>query len=577
MQEESDNVPVKESPSWFFLGDGLVTFLLFIAVYGLYGFYYQTNDDLLFVLMIRGSLSPEPVTAFYDAHIFTANIYAFLYQYLPSVSWYGLFHYGAMALAFLFLLSIVRTFFTGKWQWVLGLLLSLLLFVWGFAPNLIWFNYTRPAILVAGIVLIFIHIKSRSSKIGIVYFFGWLLFVWALCTRPHAVYLVLALLFPVSLVLSLIDRKDRKRLMLCWLPILGISLLFFINDGFLKTSSQVQYEQKAEALFLNKSFGSEGAELSKRDSIIKLSLNNFMWADNELMSVESLRKIYPQKKYNLLDWQALNFHSAKETLWVRSIHRMPILSLLVLVFFLVLIFSYGNWRSILASVSLQLFFLVILFAVTVLIKMPDRLFLPMVFLWVIFSLYHLSVSISSDFYRKSVYKIGLFKKISIALLFLGFCFCSISSFNLENDSTLEAKSNLKIRSRVFDQINSLQGKTIVFTPATNFLLNDLNPLAELQLSPRNQYVFAFGWPSLFESHVAQMKEISGEGSFRKFIESVAGDSNVLFFSDEYAQKMLNAYCSEVFGQNLTWSRSEKLPDLQTTIEKQLYWIQSIGR
>jgi hypothetical protein len=174
--------------------------LLFGLTYGLTGFYYETNDDQIITLLLRG-LSIQPALDNLSIYFFGfSQLLAWLYAVLPQGPWYGILLYGWLLVATMLAFWLLLRAFPHlpPWQrW--GLLTGFYLFCW--LEHVMWFNYLRVPLLLAGTSFLFL--LRRQSEGGASRWWAWLLsgllFLAALCIRPSAAFLGLLVVGPAAL------------------------------------------------------------------------------------------------------------------------------------------------------------------------------------------------------------------------------------------------------------------------------------------------------------------------------------------------------------------------------------------
>ena len=135
-------------------GPVLGLLLLLATVLGL-GCYYETNDDGLLTLLLRGQAAAEPVA---DLGLYFhgwARLWAVLYRHWPALPWYGLTLYALLAGASALLLAVLER--AARPRLTAGpraLLLAGFYFL-ALLEGVIWFNYSRVPLLLAGGGLLF--------------------------------------------------------------------------------------------------------------------------------------------------------------------------------------------------------------------------------------------------------------------------------------------------------------------------------------------------------------------------------------------------------------------------------------
>jgi hypothetical protein len=114
------------------------------------GAYYETNDDGLFTLLLRGQAAGAPVD---DFHLYLhgfSRLWASLYARWPAAPWYGLTLYtlltGACTLLFAVLDRAARPRLRPAGR---ALLLGGFYFI-ALLESVLWFNYVRVPVLLAG-------------------------------------------------------------------------------------------------------------------------------------------------------------------------------------------------------------------------------------------------------------------------------------------------------------------------------------------------------------------------------------------------------------------------------------------
>ncbi|SET29833.1 hypothetical protein [Hymenobacter actinosclerus] len=122
---------------------------------GLLGTYFETNDDLAILGMVRGITTAAPQTDLYLYFHGYAALWTWLYAAWPLVPWYGLTLYGLLYGATVLVAAVLNQLLRphlppGPRFLVLGLLFGLAWLEHGF-----WFNYTRVPLLLAGATLLY--------------------------------------------------------------------------------------------------------------------------------------------------------------------------------------------------------------------------------------------------------------------------------------------------------------------------------------------------------------------------------------------------------------------------------------
>lgn len=180
----------------------LLPLLLLGAVYGAGGFYYESNDDLTIVLLVRGITAAAPVS---NLHVYLGwwgPFLATLYTWVPEFPWYDalltLLVYVSLVVAF-YVLEAIAWSTQCRWR---TLVLELVFFGATYVPHLVQMNFTRPALLLgtsAGLLLALPaegrRTAGRWAVVGLLFVAGWQL-------RSQAAELGALLTVPVLLLHS---------------------------------------------------------------------------------------------------------------------------------------------------------------------------------------------------------------------------------------------------------------------------------------------------------------------------------------------------------------------------------------
>ncbi|MBC6699532.1 hypothetical protein [Hymenobacter sp. BT190] len=161
----------------------LLPALLLLAVGWGLGAYWETNDDAAIILLLRGATAAAPVP---DLHLYFHGLGAglsWLYQVAPAVPWYALLLYGLLYAttvgAFTFLDRLLLNKLPGAWITVV----LVLFFLTAWLEHGFWFNYVRVPMLLTGIgVLTAAQRPASRAAVGL----GLLAFGLSWLIRPSA-------------------------------------------------------------------------------------------------------------------------------------------------------------------------------------------------------------------------------------------------------------------------------------------------------------------------------------------------------------------------------------------------------
>ncbi|GAA3951487.1 hypothetical protein [Hymenobacter algoricola] len=186
--------------SWFttaFSRRCLLPAFLLAATILFLGAYFETNDDIFIVFLLRGVGTLQPVD---NLHLYfhgLSALLAALYQALPALPWYGLLLYSLLLVSFCLLFSVLDKA-TAAWSTRTRVLILVLFFVATGLSSVLRMNFTRIPILLSGATVLYSLQRLRARPA-----FGWwwvagsflMLLAWSV--RPSGAFLGMAAVVPV--------------------------------------------------------------------------------------------------------------------------------------------------------------------------------------------------------------------------------------------------------------------------------------------------------------------------------------------------------------------------------------------
>ena len=134
--------------SWAWFRVLLLPLLLIVSAGNLLGIHYESNDDYVMELLLRGTAAAAPVG---NLHLWWhgwSHVLAAAFQAAPTVPWYGLLCYGMTTVALMcFFYAIEEVGEALELQGFIRLTAELLIFATAFVYNVMQMNFTRPAFL----------------------------------------------------------------------------------------------------------------------------------------------------------------------------------------------------------------------------------------------------------------------------------------------------------------------------------------------------------------------------------------------------------------------------------------------
>ncbi|GGG43021.1 hypothetical protein [Hymenobacter glacieicola] len=340
----------------------------------LLGCYFETNDDLTIIELLRGTTAATPVT---DLHLYFhgyAALWSRLYAAAPYQPWYACTLYGLLYLATVLVVAVLRRLLrghAGRW-WGL----AFVVLFWGVAwlEHSFWFNYARVPVLLAGAGLLFAAQRAPARRALAV---GLLAFGLAWLIRPSAALLGVVVALPGAWWLA--GRRS--------LPLLvGVGAWAVVGALWLNLtwSPAAATFRRLDVLKSNLNDFQLAAPplhpLAPRDSLGLAAARHWLLADSTLINEAFFARAAPfRPAYFLL-------HTAPGKLGSVLIQLardyFPLLLLVLATWGLVYKQKAGGWQFWAA----QLAYLGLTLGLGTVLKLPPRLALPLLDFWVLSNL-----------------------------------------------------------------------------------------------------------------------------------------------------------------------------------------------
>lgn len=196
-------------PQWFTSNYALRFLLpafLLVASALLLGCYFETNDDLFMVFLLRGVGTLHPVS---DLSLYfhgTASCISYLYQLLPALPWYGLILYTLLLVSLLLLFNVIDQACT-RLSASQRVLLLTVFFAAAYLEHVLRMNFTRIPVLLTGATVLY-SLQRLSYRSGWDWWWlvGCVLILLAWSIRPSGAFLGLAVVAPALLWLAPLRR-----------------------------------------------------------------------------------------------------------------------------------------------------------------------------------------------------------------------------------------------------------------------------------------------------------------------------------------------------------------------------------
>ncbi|MBT9395133.1 hypothetical protein KLP40_18340 [Hymenobacter sp. NST-14] len=351
--------------------------VLLLGAGGLLGCYFETNDDLTIVALLRGQTAAAPVR---DLHLYFhgyAALWSRLYAAAPTWPWYGLTLYTLLYVATVLVAAVLWRLVRARTGGAAALALLGLFWLVGWLEHGFWFNYVRVPLLLAGagVLLAAQRAPARWALVTGLLAFGlsWLI-------RPSAAVLGAAVALPGAWWLA-----GRRAL-----PIgAGITTWAVLGALWLQLtwSPQAATFRRLDVLKSNLNDFQLAAPpikpLSPADSLALAAARAWQLGDSTLVNETTLARVAPFRPGYFIQHTA----PAKLGGLARQLPRdyFPLLLLLAATGVLVLRAGGGHRGYWLVQAG----YAGVLLGLGTLLKLPPRLVLPLLDFWVLSNLVYL--------------------------------------------------------------------------------------------------------------------------------------------------------------------------------------------
>jgi hypothetical protein len=344
----------------------------------LFGYYYESNDDVAITQVLRGETSLEPVP---NLHLYfhgLSYLLAVLYRMSPATPWFGIVLYVLLYASLVLVFHVLVNVLSDKllvWDMVLCLTL-VYWFAW--QETALLMNFTRLPVLLVGAGVL--YMASRGSRIGplligsIAVMLGWSI-------RPSAAVLGLVVSIPAAWWLA------RFRALI---PVLSAGMLLVVSTA-LVSSSYSPVEARYRRLDMLKSNSLDFSLYQSRpvtaaDSLGVLSVENWALGDSTVVNEPLFERAFRFDKQVFLRQTIL--HKLFASFYVlRDYYPLLVLFPLVVALWL----SFRNrwlyhWEFWLAQIA----FTFLLLVISIAMKLPLRIASPMLSIWTVGSIIYVA-------------------------------------------------------------------------------------------------------------------------------------------------------------------------------------------
>ncbi len=538
----------------------LISVFLLVFSYYIFGSFFESNDDPRYVLAMKGLVSPLPFEHFFGAYKFTAILYGYLYKHFPEFGWYG---FSMFFLLWAALFNIYITFYLvskSRINFLLFIMLFITFYFSVFFQNSYCINFARPVILVSSSFVILLGVLYLHAEVlrknKWILFFPIITFIFAHFTRLDTGYLG----FVFGLVFSVLLIFKEKALVPFLLKFIVPFLLFFALLETEKVYSATYGNvnnlcwEKSELIrkLIDYKNGSEYVPKDVKDQIAYESIMvTYYFGDDNIFTLDYLKRLTFEcsllksgrekkfrEEYGTFSKSLDNENSAANML------NYGLLAIFIISFFLSM---KGTVFYVIRVVLFQLFFYSIILGLCYYLKLPARIFNPLV---VMLTFGNLVFAFSFlHFTNKLVYWILV---IPLVLFFY-----SIPTYiNKTKERISYYKEYGRVNQMMIDDLNKTFQNTI-FIP-TNGRAWEMHaatdPIKEINFKNNNSYVYLSIELSLTPEIKDQLSAKFGTSDHSKLFRNIKEMDNVIFISDESYNYFLSAYYHYFYSQDYTFEK-----------------------
>lgn len=548
----------------------VITLPLFLSVFILIflGSYFESNDDLVMSMLLSGALQSNGGAYDLSYFFYRYLVYAFefLYSIVPVLPWYGisllLFNIAATANIFYILVIALSRYFRKS-------IVTFLLFLFFFtviAENVIEINFTRISILLGGssTIVLFILLNGRKGLAEWLWIIACSLFViCSVLIRPMAGLLVSSLLLPFILYSGYKLKSLKYSVYFTIIMGFVVTLLFISTQKFRPQDELIIRDYASKVInIIDFNYESPHSVLDYRDSLKKESIQNFFVSDREVLTDDYLERISSD---NYLAYDKITLSRFKDSIrhtFYYLFKEYPGMTLLYISVFLAILIRSAKdpFKVILIFVLLQVFYFSSIVLIHTIMKLPERLFVPLYGILVVCLFFAIFVMPHED---------RLKRKIFNALPYLFIISLVVSLFTVYNNYK-EINEENRLNTAVFNDIReSYVNKSLVLTTPSSILLGGLSPLKGLQIG--NNRIFPFiGWTTFMPSYYRELKMLCGSEEINDFMSFVKGNPEYIFISNEYFNDFVSRYFLEFYENEIVFQEDPRTPQSLKNRDLKIY-------
>jgi hypothetical protein len=549
----------------------LLPAILFLASYLLFGFYFETNDDLVMSLLLRGDLQPQGGFAeLSKLFLFKiALIYHFLYQIIPSLPWYGLsllfFNFIACINIFYITDKLLTKYFN---KYFITIILTCFYFII-FIENNIEINYSRTSIMLAGssLMLIFLNLtKDIDVKLNKFVIVQFILLIISLLIRPMGGFLSSLIVSPAIIFFAINSNKTRK-LFYYLVSVYIIILMLYSYTQFIKPVEEKTYLDNLLKVANFMDFGIDNTEdkINLQDSIKRQAVKNLFISDTKIINTEFLDKISSSNLFSINKIIPVRIKSAVIYSALTAFKYYPGVTLFYLFTFVIII--YVNYKKIkydfIFVLFIQFIFIMAVLSISVLMKLPDRVFFPLAGLMITCNIFLLNFS---DF-SFSKNKIKTYSAVFLVL-------SAVISYPAMN-SRYSQLCNLNHKNKeCFSLLDKNYGGTTFLITQPSYTLFDGSSSLENFSMQNNKTFPLIGWNTILPSYVLDLKKICSSADINDFFNYLKNNNSYVLISNDKFNMFLINYFKIFYNNDLKFIQIDEPSEILKKRDLYLYKIES---
>lgn len=515
--------------------------------------FYENIDDPQYKLISSASFNHK-LTGYPLFHIFSLDVLSYLNRHVISTEWYDGYLYGALGLTFLNFLLVFLLNYPIRNSLVKPLFYLTLISV--FIPLVLFINMTRISILLSASAVILVNGKTWNRKIPATFYF-FLCQIIAFDLRIEGALLGGVFAFFLVTVLNVFTTK--KQVGVFGAIVALIAVLFSVQthrrDSFPAFKNTADAEPYVFALLDRQYLRADFIAYDLKDSVKYEEVFNFFIPDKNVINADFLQRITNGNRFIagyhndwMQFWGKIRSQLVSDSGVIEIKHAAYLIWISFLTLFGIMYLNAADKRRLAGS-----FILFSLIALTVLwyVKMEDRVFIPLLEIYILAVIVFLS--------KKKPHR-----NLNIAAVVCATFFTGLLLFNLY-EKTYRFKNRSIKQKESFREIGATEAKYIsgdIFCSETLLTLPFSNSVIA-----KGRQISCFDSPYLIFSGGEKSQAPIGYGDF---IKSTLIGKSVIVLSSEERLKLLQKHLMVFYNMHIAFTNHQQnysAPSLYS--EKQL--------